>query len=155
VPRITKQQYYARYRFLRNAWMHYRYVYGLLPPGQQWLVHAFYQPSKVLTPEQLLTHCKRIKSERPSLPNTASKATLRLYRTVNHAVARSGDDESRFREIIGRVTLASDSHSRATRGMRLNVIVRPEPDLQRLSGALMAIYQARYCTEGQDGHTSR
>lgn len=100
MPRLTNDLYYQRHRFLKKAWQDFDSLYAILTVSDQWLVHAYYVPSKNLTPEELLVHREGISKEQPSLPQAASKPFTKMYTTFRVAFRYAEGDELQFRRIL-------------------------------------------------------
>jgi hypothetical protein len=54
MPRLTNDQHYERHLILKRAWTEMTQLYSALLPKDQAAIHAYYQPSKDLTPRPCL-----------------------------------------------------------------------------------------------------
>lgn len=133
MPRLTNDLYLKRHRWLYKLWFdHDGAPFSYLKPNEQWDLHAYYQPYKDLTDEELLEHRKQISKERPSLPARAGKAFTNLA--------------------TGKQTGVKISHT-GKRSISVRAIVRPEIDLKLLSKALIGVAIEMARKEAEQQHT--
>jgi len=119
VPRLSNAAYLRRHYLLHKAWFDLQgKPFSYLSPREQWDLHAYYQPYKHLSEEELLAHRVKISKDRPSLPAKAGKAYANLA--------------------AGRVTGVTSS-SNGKRQFSVRGIMNPEIDLKQLSRALIAM----------------
>jgi hypothetical protein len=135
MPRLTDDQHYERYLILRRAWSEMTQLYSALLLKGQAAIHAYYQPSKDLTPEALAEHRRQVTKERPGLPAAAGKAyklMLREYERLRHLAAVRATEPA--------PTEPAKKAKRVPRGqrnLRITSVLRPEPDLQKIVNALI------------------
>jgi hypothetical protein len=128
VPRLTRQEYVKRHRFLRKQWLDSQMIYSVLSPEKQWALHRYYQPNKDLDEPVLLAHRKQITKEQPSLPSRASKAFWELIRFIAAAAEKREAATPIHEKGKGRGPLRVEV---------TGVVVRPEIDWDRYAYALL------------------
>lgn len=138
MPRLTRRDYITRHNFLKQIWAHHSELFAVLPVKQQWEVHRYYQLSHGLSEEQLVDYRKTIEREEASLPQRASKAYAQLDRVFRYAFEVSEGDGAKFRETVNRFT-ADKSVGHGKKRLRVGAVVKPEPDLERFSKALVEL----------------
>jgi uncharacterized membrane protein len=132
MPRQSDQQYLQTHARLRRLWLQANGVYGRILPAKQWHLHAFFQPSKDLTPAELLEHRAKITKERPQLPQHAGKTLAELDQHAVHWALR------RVRQPVG-APVAARGGKRQPRNIAVHGVVRPEIDTKKLARALLDI----------------
>jgi hypothetical protein len=149
MPRVSNQLYLERHRFLVKAWTDFQRLYSILPIEQQWQVHAYYQPSKELTDQQLLEHREKVTEERPELPAQAGKAFIRMYRAFRIAFEYADGDQQRFNAALLHLTdsRAKTAAPHGKRRISVTALARPEPDLEVLARALVEMARERVLKE--------
>jgi hypothetical protein len=119
VPRLSNAEYLKRHQVLKRAWFEFEgRHFAYLSSREQWDLHAYYQPSKDLTDEELLEHRRKIAKDELSLPARAGKAWANLV---------AGRDTGATRSFDGK------------RWITLRAIVKPEIDVKLLSRALVEL----------------
>ena len=138
VARLTNDLYYAEHLFLQVAWDNYDILYAALSVTHQWQVHAFFQPSKTLTYEELIKHCRAITKQQPSLPHQAGKAHFKMGRIYLAASRYAEGDKDKFLAAITAIVLSLNKH-KTGRGKSIGVaaIARPQPDFKLLAEVLV------------------
>jgi len=140
VARLTNDLYYAEHLFLQVAWDNYDILYAVLPVTQQWQVHAFFQPSKTLTYEELINHRRTITKQQPSLPHQAGKAHFKMGRIYLAASRYAEGDKDKFLHALKTIVLSLNRHKTGNgKEIRVAAIARPEPDFKLLAKALMSL----------------
>lgn len=152
MPRLTNDQHYERHLILKRAWTEMPQLYSALLPKDQAAIHAYYQPSKDLTLEALLQHRRQVAKERPGLPAAAGRAyklMLQEHERQRHlaAVRATEPQPTQPAKKPKRVP-------RSQRQLRVTSLLRPEPDLQKLAGALIELAKEQM-RETQEARTSR
>lgn len=122
MPRLTNAEFLKRHHILRHNWLNNQSIYARLSPRHQWELHAYYQPDKELTDEQLLEHRIKITKEQSSLPARAGKH-------YDHLASSQGSEQDR------RAKPAKPGE----RQIRVWSVVRPEPDLRVFAKALVGL----------------
>lgn len=131
MPRLTAKRYlYARDQ-LRRFWLTDEGLYAELTPTEQWQLHDYFQPGKDWPAEQLLKHRAQITKERPSLPHQAGRALSKFQERVAQVAL--------LRVRGAKRPIAAGRPSRGERHLEVKAVVRPEPDLKKLSRALIAV----------------
>jgi hypothetical protein len=135
MPRVTFNEYLAQRAFLRLAWEEFEQLYSILSPNQQWDLHAYYQPVTDDTEDWLRAHRANISNKRPTLPAKAGKHYARMRAVHDQAVAIAHTGASARTAGRGTKTTARVSHRRVT----VRSVALPQPDVHRLSQALIAL----------------
>lgn len=78
MPRVTFEEFYARYKELREAWQSPVYPFSNLAPHEQWYLHSYYLPSQKLTKKELRTHWQELHATSTPLHQQAGRAYARL-----------------------------------------------------------------------------
>ena len=140
MARLTNDLYYAEHLFLQVAWDNYDILYAALPIAQQWQVHAFFQPSKTLTYEELIKHRQAITKRQPSLPHQAGKAHFKMGRIYLAASHYADGDKEKFLTSIKEIVFSLNRHKTgSSKQTSVAAIARPEPAYKLLVKALMEI----------------
>ncbi|HVX58722.1 MAG TPA: hypothetical protein VG964_03220, partial [Candidatus Saccharimonadales bacterium] len=94
MPRLSTAEYLQRQQVLNRAWFEFggRH-FAYLSSREQWDLHAYFQPSKHLTKEELIRHRRQITKEQPSLPARAGKAWANLVAGRDTGVTSSLDKQ--------------------------------------------------------------
>jgi hypothetical protein len=104
---------YLRFRaYLHAVWESRRPAFSLISTADQYDLHQYFRPSEDLTPAEQLEHRRVVSREQPSLPQRAGRA---------------------LRHFASPKPLHQQWHGRIT----LYPLLRPQPDLKRLSWALL------------------
>jgi hypothetical protein len=143
MPRVTFNQYLDQRAFLRLTWEEFDQLYSLLPTHQQWQLHRYYQPLSKHTDEQLKQYRAHVSQVEPAVPAQAGRLYAKLNRVYETAIkeARARQQHSRPERSrpSGRKTRAAAGSTRIT----VRAIARPEPDLKKLSLALLEVAKQR------------
>lgn len=137
MPRITNATYLIRRRYLQILWRDHQQLYSTLPIRQQSQLHEYYQTQSLEPDERLLAERTRLQTEKPSLPQQASKAYHRLVLHYNSELSAAGAGRQ--------VPLPVRGTRRGDRRIRARPVARPARDFGALARALLAlgIEQAR------------
>jgi hypothetical protein len=140
MPRLTNDLYYAEHLFLQVVWENYQILYGALSITQQWQIHAFFQPSKVMTYKELIEHRRTIIRQQPSLSHQAGKAHFKIGR-IYLAASRyaEGDEEKLLKAMREIVSTVNRQRSKNRSKIQIIAIARPEPDFKLLAKALAEV----------------
>jgi hypothetical protein len=130
MPRLNDRQYLKAHKQLRRFWIADNSVFGYLSSNEQWRLHAYFQPSKDLTNDELLVHRREITAQQPNLPHQAGRALAKLQAAAaQHALQR--------------VRLAKRPLDKTPRTGKRNItvrgVVKPEVDTKRLARAFIAL----------------
>jgi hypothetical protein len=154
MPRLTNKEYIKRHRFLRSLWLDLRgqQFYAELDMGQQQNLHAYYKPHKEWTERELMAHRNKVDAKYPKLPQAAGRSfadifgvTLRAMRSFNLAV--NPDNLDSFIKIIPRLdglimkrmAQMPEQPYRKNTGFRILPQLRPNPDVELLARAFIAV----------------
>lgn len=103
-------------------------AYSLLSSKEQWDLHNFYLVTQDVTDSELRLHRQVVKQVDPSLPQRAGRAYAKLkqgnWKQVDYAVTSKG-------------------HAIVVRS-----VVKPKPDLYKLSRAVIALQRSRESDPG-------
>jgi hypothetical protein len=145
VPRLSNSNYLSQREFLIDAWKLFPGVFTAVSYNQQLEIHAFYQPSKDLTDEQVLAHREQISQAQPSLPNRAGKLLTRMEtaaRLLQERLDSQPDQDSTRRVRV--------STSRGQRHIKVVPLARPEMDVRKLAVALLDLAEQVQREESAD-----
>ena len=139
MPRVTFQQYLDQRAFLRVAWEEFDQLYSLLPAPQQWQLHRSYKPLANHTEEELSAYRAHVSEHEPSLPAQAGRLYAKVHRVYDTAIEKAKahqqhPEPARARAATGRTRVGS-----GTRQITVRAVARPEPDLKKLSLALLEV----------------
>lgn len=98
-------------------WGNQRKGFGFISSRDQRYLHEFFRPSETLTEAELIAHRKAISSQHPSLPHQAGWA---LKHFANPAALKQPPADGKRRIVI-------------------HAILRPEPDIKRLTQAFLCL----------------
>jgi hypothetical protein len=145
MPRLSNDRYLERHYFLKKDWIEFEELYCVLTVSEQWDLHAFYQPSKVLKDEDLLYHRQLISKERPSLPAQTGKSFRLMSDICRRAYQYANGDDMKFRKAIASLTpsRAATDYDNGKHSFRITAIANPEPDYKQLARALIAVAEAQ------------
>jgi integrase len=107
-------------------------LYAELSPTDQWLLHDFFQPDRVLTDLELLQHRDEITQQRPSLPHQAGRALERFWATAAQVGLKR----------VARAKVPAGPAKRVRQADRQIVVkglVRPEVDVEKLARAFLRL----------------
>ena len=133
MPRVTFQQYLDQRAFLRVAWEEFDQLYSLLPAPQQC------QPLSNHTDDELRAYRAHVSEHEPSLPAQAGRLYAKVHRVYDTAIEKAKahqqhPEPARARAATGRTRVGS-----GTRQITVRAVARPEPDLKKLSLALLEV----------------
>jgi len=133
MSRSTNSKYLQTHHPLKRLWQHATSAYDRLTPTEQWQLHDYFRPSKDLTDAELLAHRAAISKERPTLPQQAGKALVKLQGAAAHVALRG---------VRMRKQPKAAKYARGKRGqIQVYGVVKPELDLKALARALLGIAQ--------------
>jgi hypothetical protein len=139
MPRLTFDSYLKQRAFLLLVWEEIDPLFSLLSPNQQADLHHYYQPLHKYTDDHLQKHRAHVTKLDPSLPARAGKSYARLHRVYEQGVERAkradGSKQSPMQPPRPKRTPVPASSRRIT----VRAVLRPEPDLHKLSQALIAL----------------
>jgi hypothetical protein len=138
VPRLTNQNYLHRKEFLRALWETDRDIFRLLSPIQQRLLHGYYRLTEHLSTTTLLAHRRHLDATNPSLGARAGKAYALVQRHFDEACVAFG-----FEAVGSGRAIPLYVHHLLAGPHGVSAIVRPQPDLPKLSKALLRILETR------------
>lgn len=115
MPRLTTHDYLFFHAYLHEVWHNQRKAFSLISTRDQSYLHRYFRPSEALTNPELLVHRNAITRQHPSLPHCAGRALRRLADPV--PLKQSSGS--------GRIVLYP--------------LLRPNPDLARMSRALLRL----------------
>jgi hypothetical protein len=121
MPRLSNKDYWKYHKTLRHLWLNHSSIYGYLSPKQQWELHAFFQPYKDLTKEQLIEYRRLVTEVRPGLSHQAGWA-MKAMQQVLDTPAQERRGGTRYRDGNKIITVKG--------------IVRPEIDIEKIARAL-------------------
>lgn len=144
MPRLTPSAHYHRYQFLYAAWLHFPQLYALLPLRAQWQVHEFYQPSKELTKDELITHIRQLTKDKPALVHQVGKHVRRMKDVFRFMSKELGIPRSEWDRAISTPIQhynPSPAHTTTRDGTRYTIaaVARPEVDVRLLARALLEL----------------
>lgn len=131
MPHLDDDTYWERRLLLCSDWATGGPALSRLTPTKQWLLHAFYLPSKPLRRSAVAEHRRRIVTRDRDLPRRASVAFqefLDAQEAVDHDRRTAPPVSPRRGPTRGR---------RGRDETRLRNLVRPEPDAKLLAQALL------------------
>jgi len=132
MPRVTKRDQYKRYLELRQIWLESSGgSFGILTPGDQWKVHAFYRPSEHLLFEEFSAHLRQIREKWPRLVHVVGKLSRQVLAEAEQYAMVRRDAVS-----VAKPTGAKTRKQRV-QGVTVTAIVRPRPDLNKLLKAMI------------------
>jgi hypothetical protein len=132
MPRMSNKHYLHTHRQLAHFWHHDPGLFSALSPTEQWQLHDFFQLSKTLSPEDLLTHRQAITEKRPSLPQQAGRSLEKFYAKTAEAALQ------RQRAQPAAVAVAKRKAVRGERVITVRSVVNPEIDVDKLARALLS-----------------
>lgn len=141
MPRLTFKDYLEHRAFLKLAWEEFDQLYSLLPVDQQWQLHDYYQPLHSYTEDELREHRAHITKTNPSRPAQAGRHYAKLHRVYETALRMAQQDHRAERR-------ARTPAAPGSRRVTVRAVARPEPDLHKLSLALIAL--AREMARGEN-----
>jgi len=121
VPRLNRSQYFIRHGLLSYLWETHRQLFGLLSPTAQLELHRFFLPTVDIQEHELASYRDYINKREPSLAHKAGKHFKEFTKPSPEAA-----------EIITR-----------SKSFELRPIMKPEPDLQKLARAFIAVVKNR------------
>lgn len=142
MPRLTQNDYLRTCHKLCKLWEAHSADFALLSYRDQLYLHDYFQPSKQLTPAQLLDHRTSITEDRPGLPQQAGRALAKLERALAATAL-----------IAIPVASAKTTHGK-NRVLSVRAVARPEPDVHKLAEALIAMVKAGNSPSGPDQEES-
>jgi hypothetical protein len=128
MPRLTSTEYLDAHYLLRRAHAEEPLLLNTMTPQQQWILHAYFVPTKKLTDQELLDHRAAITAEQSSLPQRAGRAYAQLTRNAGIAARHSQGDHALFRQVLSELVPGEAYVTK--RGKRISIVgvARPEPD---------------------------
>jgi hypothetical protein len=121
VPRLTRSQYFIRHGLLSYLWETHRQLFSLLSSTAQLELHRFFLPTVDIEEHELASYRAYINKLEPSLAHKAGKH-FKEFTTPRPEVAK----------IITK-----------SKNFELRPIMKPEPDLQKLARAFIAVAKSR------------
>lgn len=136
MPRTTNQEFIKTHHRLKRYWIYAKAdPYGYLKAQEQWALHDYFQPTKTMTNSQLRRHRALITAKRPSLPQQAGRALVKIdSAAVAWAMAEA-------RRVGMPVPLATKGGTKQTLQFVVHGVVHPELDLPALAELLVEIAQ--------------
>lgn len=141
MPRINHNEYCRRRAFLISMLGDREQLMGVLKPNQQWDVHAFFQPTKALTDQQLCAHRRQITEQQPSLPAKAGKLVSRLKKIDDIALG-STDAGYSYNETVRRFSPAPHNP--------ITSVVLAEANVKKLALAFIDLARAQQREQEND-----
>ncbi|HWM34197.1 MAG TPA: hypothetical protein VNR36_08180 [Pseudolysinimonas sp.] len=156
MPALTPQLQLRRHNLLQLLWLEASTIFTILTPKEQWEIHRCYRPSEHLTETELTEHLAEIRKTEPSLTNRAGKHFAlidKVYRFLQEHEIPLSDHET-----ISRIITPLDPRRQRNQLIQPDIprhsgtpgkyvfvrpLMRPEPDLKRLSRALVALVRER------------
>jgi hypothetical protein len=136
MPRLTTREYLRTHDKLRRLWLRDPSLFAELSPTEQWLLHDFFKPDRVLTDLELLQHRDEITQQRPSLPHQAGRALNQFWdATAQLAVKRVA--RAKAPAAPARRVRQADRH------LSVKAIVKPELDAKKLARAFIWLANQR------------
>lgn len=83
MPRVTFEEFHARYKELREAWQSPISIFANLHPHDQWYLHSYYLPSQKLTKKELRVHWQELHATPTPLHQQAGRAYARLKSSLD------------------------------------------------------------------------
>lgn len=153
MPRLTNSEYLDRCHWLCQVWLDpHRTPLIILTPNEQWDIHAYFQPSRELSDEELISHRKQLLINQPGLPARAGKVFNKMVRVIDSAREKANGDPKLTMHYIHDAAHRSTVVDKRGRKHHTYAIVKPEPDLDKLAQALLGL--ARQMQREEDSQAS-
>jgi len=138
MPRLTNTHYRYRHASLMTVWRRWPDLFRLLSPQQQRDLHRYYRPTDALPALKLIAHRRRLDEHEPSLGARAGKAFMVLHRGLEQICAHYSEDDI----LHGTAVKHYVANRLAKPGSGVSAVLRPEPDLGKLTQALHRLAEA-------------
>ena len=143
MPRISTMEYRASHHRLKESLTELPQAMMSLPANEQWLLHSFFVPTRDLSDQELNAHRKVISKEQPSLPHKAGRALTHLNQNCGVAMTAANGDPARMRQLLvqmgGTIAPISRSTRKGRRAIRVNSVLRAEPDATLVAQAVLSL----------------
>jgi hypothetical protein len=128
MPRLNNTNFLKAHHWLRQLWLEDIGNYAQLYPPDQTELHLFFCPSKDWSDDKLIEHRQIMSKADPSLPQRAGRALKRFE------LVRAGE-----LAYLPPVHVTPAKGRQRGHNISVRVVMRPEPDLQRLARALLQL----------------
>lgn len=135
MPRLTHPTYCAQHKFLSRVWVENRGSWSHLFPGEQWGSARLLRPDASVLRRGVAGDRQKITALHPSLPQRAGRALKKreLAYAAEIALTRERAAHPAPVEPVKKKRQSKDQVIRVTS------LVHPEPDIQKLVKALIAL----------------